>query len=277
MRPGDDELAYGTRSRFMNRLSPLFRTALGFAVMILVVVAVGLAVEYVSRTVTVGLGEQRSTAVNEARGTWIQFLAVLGLLLGFIYTAMTYSLARRVRATEALSKAAEFLGDERSATRRAAGARILGLLAQKEPRFWPTVDALLSGFIREQTADSSANAVPLDIQNALEVIGSRPRGARMREKRLDLHGANLKGAQLFGANLERADLSGAHVTDAELSDSHLPQTLWFGAVLDRAAFLNADLTEAKINNCSVKGTRFFNSIRKRAEFEGTDTTVAEGL
>jgi uncharacterized protein YjbI with pentapeptide repeats len=90
-----------------------------------------------------------------------------------------------------------------------------------------------------------------DIQAILTVIGRHETLSTEVSSPLDLHEANLSGAQLFQAHLAYADLINSHLEDAHLIGADLRMADFGGAHLDGADLREADLSYTDLSE--VKG------------------------
>ena len=166
--------------------------------------------------------------------------------------------------TEHFTRAIELLGSDRLQI-RLGGIYALERMAQESSRYHWTVMETLCAFAREGTpeprlakgegipsdeeeADPESTFLPpaTDIQAALTVMGRRRKERRAwerkEEKRLDLRGAHLEGAELAEAHLEYVDLRYTHLEGADLWKAHLE-----GADLRNAK----GLTQAQIDDAII--------------------------
>jgi hypothetical protein len=211
--------------------------------------------EYFSQEVPV---EERPALVNEYRRTWAQIIGGFGLLLGLYFTWRRVEISQDQQVTERFTRAIDQLGatdDTTSKPRlevRLGGIYALERIAWDSPkRDYSTVMEVLTAYVRENTpqapgsfegssdAASTSNEATAeadegakqpappeprrptaDIEAILDVL-SRAQDSVPEENRtsLDLHEANLQGANLWGAILSSANLQGATVTDEQLADT----------------------------------------------------------
>lgn len=102
---------------------------------------------------------------------------------------------------------------------------------------------------------------------------------------VDLHGANLRGADLNnidlsdatrnGADLSGADLRGADLSSAVLSGANLSQADLSGASLHYAYLADADLSGAKLNDADLYGAALLNANLVAADLSNADLELAD--
>jgi hypothetical protein len=153
--------------------------------------------------------------------------------------AQTQELTEQGQITERFTRAIDQLGATDETTGkpkleiRLGGIYALERIAWDSPeRDYSTVIEVLTAYVRENASTSNEattepEEAPLeprpptaDIQAILDVL--RRAQTRIREQsrtHLDLHEANLQGANLWGAILSSANLQGATVTDEQLADT----------------------------------------------------------
>ena len=122
---------------------------------------------------------------------------------------------------------------------------------------------------------------------ALEIWVKNPTGPRPRK--LDLRGADLKGANLGeadleeanlrmadlkGANLRMANLRGAKLGGANLTQANLRTAILEGARLQSADCTNANLTKAHLKNAIVDFCNFFGANLNSADLTNVDAKNA---
>jgi hypothetical protein len=94
---------------------------------------------------------------------------------------------------------------------------------------------------------------------------------------LDLHGADLGGADLKYALLEYADLSSAHLAEADLHGASLDATDLSRANLSGANLCEASLTVANLDSADLNGADFSAAGVLRTNFSNVDLSGAIGL
>jgi len=101
--------------------------------------------------------------------------------------------------------------------------------------------------------DPPRKRVVLQFLRESELIPSKiedEQGNIVRDKIVDLSGANLRDADLSGLNLREAGLDGAFLERANLRDTHLPEADLGGTWLH-----GADLTDANLRGASLRNAR----------------------
>ena len=221
---------------------------------------------------------------------------------------------------ERYQQGAQMLGREVLSV-RLGGIFALQRLADEHPeRYHVQIMRLLCAFVRHPTGDSSLEPVPedakggpqtrirQDVEAVVSVICSRGRSRieleRQQGFRLDLRGAELRGAQfpdadlsgamlhdasLGGANFWDADLSGAYLNSADLSEAQLygakcsSTFFWFAkligallqeADLSRGNFHGATLSRANLGGANLSRASFQDAILANAWLERANLTDA---
>lgn len=100
------------------------------------------------------------------------------------------------------------------------------------------------------------------------------------EQRLDLRGANLRGADLSrdylrGANLHGADLRGTHLRGADLSGANLTGAYLIEANLVGADLSGAHLREANLRGANLRGANLSGAYLSGAYLVGADLSGAD--
>ena len=106
----------------------------------------------------------------------------------------------------------------------------------------------------------------------IDLSGANLRGAYLSEadlsgatlRRADLRDANLSGADLSGADLTRANLSGADLSGANLRGAYLR-----GAHLSGADLSGADLSGANLSGANLSGANLSGADLSEAHLSGT--------
>jgi hypothetical protein len=244
-------------------------------------------------------GSERVDAINHIRQTLLQTAGGTVALGVLAMTVRTYYLSKRAQFTDRYLKVVGLLASDK-VHERVGGVYAAEQLMTESEYDHPTIVEVLSAFVREwpghesypddQTLPADWATVgprlgrkkpPADVQAALTVIGRRPKIPEPR--RLNLDGADLRGANLKSANLVGASLVGARLDDANL----------FGAILDDANLHHAslafvDLRTASMNHaymasCTLRGAYLAPSMRyiylvdadcSGANFGGSDLSNA---
>jgi hypothetical protein len=266
-------------------------------------------------------GQLLQAARDAARGRLLTLGAGIFAAGALLYTARNFRLSREGQVTDRYTKAVEQLGSDKLDV-RIGGIYALGRIAWDSVRDHPTVMDVLAALIRERSHEqwplaeqgdaTSAQQPPADpprvtfprsprpdIQAALTVIGRRNR--KNDRQRIDLHGADLAGADLtrgylaeailIGADLNHArlaaaDLRGANLaatnlTSALLEDANLTSADLNTANLSGAILVNADLTGAYLGNANLSDTVLFGVNLRGANLSGAlwpaDTAVPKSF
>lgn len=228
---------------------------------------------------------------NEIMRTLAQVLGGAFVLTGLYFTAKNVFVSRQAQVTDRFGDALEKLSEKENILRRVGGIHALESIAKDSPRDYWRVMEIFAGFIRLNTTEPSyiasqsevteENRKPrADIQQVLDAIGRRNRTYRIGEnRRLDLTGAYLEGADLRDANLEgvnfqkanlaKAIFKGAHLKGADFSKANLEGSNFNLADLSNSNFHEANLTFAQLRNAILKNTAFAMAQMRGASFEGS--------
>ena len=224
---------------------------------------------------------------------------------------------------ERYQKGAEMLGSEVLSV-RLGGIYALQSLAEEYPdEYHVLVTRLFCAFVRLPTKDQSLESgqvevepgtllgIRPDVEAAIEAINSRSEACieveRKASFRLDLRGADLRGAQFLNADLsyalfQHANLSSANFANTALTNSILSYAdisgSWFHAVdftgtrfwyadlsgallqdeeLPRVDFSNAKLCGANLGAANLSGTNFQYATATKAWLEGATLSDASFL
>lgn len=217
-------------------------------------------------------------AKNEIMRTLAQILGGAFVLTGLYFTAKNVFVSRRGQMTDRFKDALENLGETDNLLKRIGGIHALESIARDSPKDHWRIMEIFADFIRINTIDSSytnsksqilneKRKPRADIQQVLEAIGRRNRAYLMGEnRRLDLSGANLEGADLREANLEGVIFKGANLRRAILQKAHLKRADFSGANLENVNLNLADLTNTNFHQASLKNAQLRNAILKNTSF-----------
>lgn len=224
-------------------------------------------------------GAAEVKAENEARGSLLQALGGIAVLVGLVFTGRTVWVNREGQLTERFTRAIEQLGDDSRLALRIGGVHALHRLAQDSSADAGFVVDTLAGFLRDGTAVIGNELPNADIQQAATVLAELGagsvdlRGVRLPYVELpgaDLRGANLMAAHLQGADLYRADLRGATLVGARLEGANLNGAHLEGASLEEAQLCGAGLNGAHLGPLDGKPTKL-----SRAGLEGARLREAD--
>jgi Pentapeptide repeats (8 copies) len=195
--------------------------------------------------------------LQTARGQLLALVAVLFAAGALVFSARTFTLARRTveltgqrHATGRYATAIEQLGSDKLDV-RIGGIYALERIARDSAKDHPTVMEVLTAFIREHSRDQwppshghGRKKMRPDLQAALTVMGRRD--AQRDIQRLDLTAADLSSASLTGANLAGAQLAFADLSCTYLSNATFSGGCLLGANLHSASIGGADFTGADL-------------------------------
>jgi uncharacterized protein YjbI with pentapeptide repeats len=242
-------------------------------------------------------------AENDARATWAQILGGFAVLVGLWFAWKNITATKEGQVTERFYKAIEQLGatDEKGNPKlalRLGGIYALERIARdSEKDHWPIME-VLTAYVRENAklkehplASCSkgatnrlseeysdergeqlsfreietliANPLATDIAAIVTVIRRREWSYEKRDQKLDLHGANLHGANLHEVHLEGANLFLAHLELAYLEHAHLR-----GANLNDAHLKGANLIHADLKGATLVLTHLEGAFLEDAHLEG---------
>lgn len=216
--------------------------------------------------------EKRVSAITEERRTILAAFAAAGAGITLWYTHQRQKLDRDSNRTDRYTRAVEQLGDDSKPAVQLGGVYALERVAQDSPRDHDVAFAVLSAFIRQQSAaQASTRTKPADgspgwrgslgepVKAAIAVVQRNPR------PRLQLQGLRAAGADLTRADLTRADLTDADLTRADLA----------GADLAAARLNGANLGGAVLGGAVLPGANLTAAVLTVADFDGADLTGAD--
>jgi hypothetical protein len=208
---------------------------------------------------------------------------------------------RQRRITESFSKAVEQLASEKIEV-RLGGIYTLERISKESPDDQWVVMETLTAFVRERARwkkqdeitsetlirlydDERSNetqpAPTTDIAAVLTVIGRREienrDRERLKDKRLDFGGCDLRGAILSTAHREGADLGEAHLERAHLGEAHLERAYLGEAHLEDASLPGAHLEGAYLADAHLEGADLGGAHLERAHLEGASLADAKGI
>ena len=233
---------------------------------------------------------ERITLEDKARSTLIQAIGGSALFITGCFAFLNYQISQKKleldketseknleladskQITERFSKAVEQLGNKESPTVRLGAIYSLERIAKDSKYDHWIIMEVLTAFIREKSHDNreSVLTIPQDIQAGLTVIGRRNTENDLENKRIDLRGANLNGANLSQAKLDRANFKKAELNGADMSKAKLN-----GAILVEAKLNEAILIEAKLNEAILIEAKLNKAILLATELNGADLSKAE--
>jgi uncharacterized protein YjbI with pentapeptide repeats len=222
-------------------------------------------------------GAQRLGAVNNARGSLLQFLAGAAAFGALLYTArnylisrQTYDLAERGQITDRFTKAVEQLSSN-AIEIRIGGIYALERIARDSALDHQMVIDVLCAYVRGHatksapypTDDKGNVVVPGDLQMVMQVLGRR--NAANDEMPLDLRGVRLTGVELYDA-----DLSDCFMPNADLSRCSFHRVSLKNSRLMYSDFDNAHLVDVDFANSLLIKTSFKEACLYSVNFSGSD-------
>ena len=293
VRPGAFWRGMGVRRRLDQR-RPLILFYAGLALVAAILLVVWVLPSLLTRHPHIDTAADRHRAVTDTRTVLVAMLAVVGAAGGIAYTARTYRLSREGHITDRYSKAIEQLGSDKIEV-RLGGIYALERLMRDSPSDQPTIMEVLAAYVRHHTMKdkpinraardrkvaghrhpgrgSTVNSPTEDVQAALTVLGRRH--SVDGEMPIDLHNADLTGAELSKADLVGAQLGGADLTGAWLVQANLIGT-WLGrADLTGAQLSGADLTDAGLYEANLTGAQLSGANLTDAGLGGASLTGAQ--
>jgi len=237
---------------------------------------------------------------HDERATLLQSLIGLLALFGAVSALRQLRVTREGQITDRYTKAIDQLDKDKALAVRLGGLYALERIARDSPPDRATIVEVLCAYARTAPRDPptptpgtskplrrpaaapppllrkrpgvepipipAPQAVPLgvrapDVQAAITILG-RWR-VRLRESPdIDLHGAELQGANLRDAQLLKANLAGAHLQGADLSSAQLD-----GAVLSSALLHGAKLSSAQLH-AYLEGAQLQGADLSSAQLQG---------
>ncbi|MEU5335598.1 pentapeptide repeat-containing protein [Streptomyces asoensis] len=184
-------------------------------------------------------------------------LAALGTLAAILLTWVSLqqvdneqALTREGQVTDRYNAAVGNIGDEALEV-RLGGIYALQRIMQDSPRDQPSIVDVLSTYIRTHSKKRQDTAAYIqkpagDVRAALAALFIRDYD-HDGTARVDLHNADLTGADLKGAHLANADLTGVDLARVDLSGADLTGADLAYADLTAAKLHSTDLTHANLN------------------------------
>ncbi|MCM4080938.1 hypothetical protein [Paractinoplanes hotanensis] len=188
------------------------------AVFVVGLVALWAVPLWLTRHPSVGLGAaERLKAVNDARGSVIAFLVVMGTGGTLVFTARTFQLNRAGQVAERYTRAVDQLGAE-TLEKRIGGVYGLESIGVNSVTARRTVIYVLGAFVRSRSACSRGpeEEPAEDVYAALRVVS---RLAPETDVVVNLRNADLRNARLLFMNRVNVRLDGAELTGAVLPDT----------------------------------------------------------
>ncbi len=205
------------------------------------------------------------------------------------------SLARQGQVNERFTRAIDQLGAVTPGGTAAWETRLGGIYALERiaidypDEYYGPVMEVLTAYVRGHsqkshivgsTAGEVATAPTVEIQAILTVIGRRNDDLCARtDARINLRGADLRGAVLRGVNLRGADLIGARLDDvvaveALLSGASMTSAQLPGANLSRAQIQSTNLIKANLNGANLQWAHIDGALLNDAQLEGANLIEA---
>jgi hypothetical protein len=246
---------------------------------------------------------------NDARTTLLQGRGGLLVLLGA--AGGVYATLRQVRATregqitDRFTNAIDQLDKGKSLAVRMGGLHALERIARDSPADRTAIAEVLCAYARTAereeprtaktilaaTAPGSTARPPVpkpesltirapDVQTALAILGRWQERLGEAPPHLDLHAADLRGADLTGAQLQGADLTDAQLLGAEAWNVNLRDTQLFnadlrGAMLNRADLERANAGRTDFDGADLSGARLRRTGLVAASLQGADLRGAD--
>ncbi len=241
-------------------------------------------------------GESGSTTIRNLALVAAGLIALpLAIWRGFV-AARQANTARQSLLNERYQKGAEMLGSE-VLTVRLGGVYALQRLAEEYPELYHIqIMRLFCSFFRLPTKDQSSRPQEMEVQAAgpgtirqdveavIEAINTRA-GAQIEVERkaglrLDLRGADLRGAQFLDADLSHAYFQHANLSQTNFADTNLSDTFFTSADLSGAIFANVNFSKArfwnaKLPNATLQGSRLPRVSLHCADLSGANLLGAD--
>ena len=175
---------------------------------------------------------------------------------------------------------------------RLGGIYALQRLAKEHPeQYHVQIMRLFCAFVRHPTKDDGGETKldgeekPLrlreDVQAIMIAIGGRSKAGLDYEKaegfRLDLVGADLRGAYISGTNLSGANLGGVDLHHAYLLEVDLSGAYLVSANLLHANLISANLSDSKLSSANLSHTLSQGTDFSRAQLGGANLSHADLL
>lgn len=283
-----------------NRSALWFVVAVPLAVAVVLLVLGPVSWLVAGDTVSALKGKDRAEAVNTVRQTVLTALAGATVLVGLVYTARSYALARRGQVTERFRAAVEQLASDKLPV-RLGGVYSMEHVLKESPQEHMAVVDTLAGYIRatmdrrrvgeplalpherNQSHDTVVwgTEPPADLQAAVNVLARRP--SRSEPRRVDLRGADLVGLSLRHFEFRtQPRLSRMFLTSADLRRADLRGVDFRGSILNYADLCMAWLGEARLDGVALfaadlRGARMDGAALVKADLRAADLRESCGL
>lgn len=107
----------------------------------------------------------------------------------------------------------------------------------------------------------------------VQMQGADLRGAEMQGANLygaQMWGTNLPEAQMQGARLSKAQMHGANLLEAKMQGAYLPEAQMWGANLKEAHMQGANLYKAQMQGADLPGAKMQGAYLQGAQMQGAD-------
>lgn len=256
----------GSLARWCRQRRVSYLMASGIALMVAVVGLAALLIRWAPHWLASSDGSpaDRAAEITAVRTALLVFTAGIVTMIGLIYTARSFGLARQGQITDRFTRSVDQIGSDQPEI-RLGGIYALERIAHESARDCATVVEILCALVRARApqvlADplGSGPAAPApiatDVQAALTVIARRPvpQDSPASKSALDLSHTDLRGVVLRHGQLDGANLAGAWLNDADLAGSHLLGTNLVKAQLPRANLCGVELDYADLTGANLEG------------------------
>jgi hypothetical protein len=227
--------------------------------------------------------KDRLLVENEMFKTVLQMVGGAFLLAGLYFTWKNTYLLKEGQVTDRFNKAIDHLGDDKTEV-RLGGIYALARIAKDSPRDHWAIMEVLCAFVRNRCkiSDVPGETVATDVQAVLAVLGDQCAEYESPDQCLDLRRINLKGADLRGAfldhtrfdesSLEGADFMRASLVGADFRGSNLKKAHFRQAQLNYANLIGADLREASLRESRLRSANVLGARMDNATLIGADLT-----
>jgi uncharacterized protein YjbI with pentapeptide repeats len=218
--------------------------------------------------VLIGAGIGASMTLRQVRATRAQITETARA------SAKQLKLSEQGQVTDRYTKAIDQLDEKNALAVRLGGLYALERIARDSPDDRATIAEVLCAYVRtapraDPPPDSAAKLSSLafrapDVQAALTILG------RWQERLDEPPDIDLHGAEIQGADLDEADLNYAYLVGAQLQGAILEDADLHGAGLDGAQLQGANLDEADLRGANLLGARLQGANLLGADLQGAN-------
>jgi Pentapeptide repeats (8 copies) len=227
--------------------------------------------------------KERITVENEIFKNVVELLGGVVLLTGLYFTGRNVWITQEGQITDRFNQAIDHLGSDKPDV-RLGGIYALARIARDSPKDHWAVVQVFCARLRAMIPASETQAVSLEAQTMLTLLGRRRVEYDQEGEFLDLTGAQLRGANLTEGHFEKTRFDAGQLMEAVfrraiLRSATFRGTNLEGAYLREAELTDADLTgatlcEASLRDANLNGADLFGANLRNTSLLGADLSGA---